>query len=115
MPSLANYGPAIAATTAALSPLLTTATTQVTARTPDAARSGVLGASVNLFLYRDDLIAYRDGSDPTGLVGNVVELHYLVSSHAADKPDTNALSQRAHGAARAAIETNPVDSGVRRS
>jgi ATPase family associated with various cellular activities (AAA) len=108
VPSLPNYGPAIAATTAALSQLLTTATTQVTARTPDVARAGVLGASVNLFLYRDELIAYRDGSDPTGVARSLVELHYLVSSHAADEPDANALSQRAHGAARAAIETNPV-------
>jgi len=108
VPSLASYGSAIAATPNALAQLLAATTAHVTARTPDAARAGVLGASVNLFLYRDHLVAYREGSDPRGTTRFVVELDYLVSSHPADEADADLLSQRAHGAARAAIESSPV-------
>jgi hypothetical protein len=56
MPSLANYGSAIAATTAALQQLIASVTPQVTARTLEAARNGIGGPSINVFLYRDELI-----------------------------------------------------------
>lgn len=108
MPSLDDYGAAIAATTAALEQLIEGATLQATTRTPDAARVGVGGTSVNVFLYRDALVTYRDGGDPRGVGRILVELHYLISTHPADDADTNLLSQRAYGTARATIEHNPV-------
>jgi hypothetical protein len=108
MPTLANYGSAIASTTIALEQLIELATPQVTTRTLDAARVGLGGASVNLFLYRDELVSYRDGNDPGGIAHILAELHYLVSAHPGDEADANLLSQRAYGAARAAIERNPI-------
>ena len=108
MTSLDDYGSAIAATTAALEQLIIGATPQATTRTPDAARVGIDGASVNVFLYRDGLVAYRDGGDPRGTGHILVELNYLVSAHPGDEADTDLLSQRAYGAARATIQRNPV-------
>jgi hypothetical protein len=108
MPSIDDYGSAITATTAALEQLIEGATPLVTTRTPDVAGVGLNGASVNVFLYRDALVTYRDGGDPRGTGHILVELNYLVSTHAGDDADTNLLSQRAYGAARATIERNPV-------
>ncbi|MEO7005488.1 MAG: Pvc16 family protein [Terrimesophilobacter sp.] len=108
MPTFENYGQAIAATTSALQQLLASAAVQATARPPDAARHGVSGTSVNLFLYRDDLARYRSGNDPREADRILVELHYLVSTHPGDDADTDAESQRAYGAARSAIERHPV-------
>ena len=61
MSALTNYGQAVASTTLALQRLLesTPVELQVTARTLGAARTGVTGASVNVFLY-------SDGLSPTG-------------------------------------------------
>lgn len=98
----------MAATTAAIEELLEGATSQVTTRTLDDARMGVAGASVNLFLYRDELVTYRDGTDPKGIAHILAELNYLVSTHPSDAADESLFSQRAYGAARAAIEGTPV-------
>jgi hypothetical protein len=107
MPSLVTYGSAIASTTIALEQLIESATSPVTTRTLDVARVGVSGPSVNLFLYRDQFVRYRSGNDPTRSVSILAELHYLVSAHG-DDADTNLLSQRAYGSARAAIERHPI-------
>jgi hypothetical protein len=111
MVALSEYGQAVAATTLALEQLLASALSPapVTARTPDSARIGVAGTSVNVFLYADDFVRYRSGSDPVGTAKTVgAELHYLVSAHPAHDADTDAASQRAYGTTRAAIERHPV-------
>jgi hypothetical protein len=108
MSSLTNYGQAVASTTLALQHLLesTPIELQVTARTLSAARVGISGASVNLFLYSDGLIAYREATALHGPSRLIAELHYLVSAHPGDEADTDAVSQRAFGTARATIERN---------
>ncbi len=110
MPSLSTYGQAVASATVALSQLLASAPAQlqVTARTPDCARDGVSGASVNLFLYRDELTGYRDGREPRGSSHHIAELFYLVSASASDAADTDAVSHRAFGTARAVVHEHPV-------
>lgn len=110
MSSLTNYGQAIASTTIALQELLASPPVglQATARAPGEARSGVTGASVNLFLYSDSLISYREGSAQHGPSRVIAELHYLVSSFPSEDGDTDAASHRAFGTARAAIERHPV-------
>lgn len=108
MTLLTNYGHEIAATTLALQQLLAPAAPQVTIRTLNAARSGVSGVSVNLALYRDQLITYRSGNDPDPRGQLLAELHYLVTVFAADDADTDAASQRAFGTARAAIEETAI-------
>jgi hypothetical protein len=110
MPTLSSYGQAIASTTLALQQLLSAAPAklQVTARTPDAARDGISGASVNLFLYRDDLTGYRDGHEPPGSTHNIAELFYLLTVHPGDASDADAVSHRAYGTARAVVQQNPV-------
>ncbi|WP_208324191.1 AAA family ATPase [Diaminobutyricimonas sp. TR449] len=107
MPSLADYGQAAAATTLALRDLIAPGL-QVTTMHPSASRAGVDGASVNVFLLRDDLAGFQEGGEPIGLSRLVAELHYLVSAYPADDADSDALSHQAFGAARAAIERNPV-------
>jgi hypothetical protein len=110
MTTLSSYGQAIASTTVALQQLLSAAPAklQVTARTPDAARDGISGASVNLFLYRDDLTAYRDGYEPVGTTHSIAELFYLLSAYPGDASDADAVSHRAFGTARAVVQQNPV-------
>lgn len=110
MPSLDTYGQAIASTTLAVQELLAAAPTnlQVTARTLDAARSDVSGASLNLFLYRDDFTGYRDGNEPPGIHHYIAELFYLVSVGAGDTSDADAVSHRAYGTARARVQQTPV-------
>jgi hypothetical protein len=110
MPTLSSYGQAIASTTLALQQLLAAAPAklQVTARTPDAARNDISGASVNLFLYRDDLTGYRDGHEPPGTTHNIAELFYLLSAYPGDASDADAVSHRAYGTARAVVQQNPV-------
>lgn len=110
MSSLTNYGQAIASTTLALQELLASPPVglQATARAPGAARTGLTGASVNLFLYSDSLISYREASAQHGPSRVIAELHYLVNAFPADDGDTDAGSHRAFGAARAAIERHPV-------
>jgi hypothetical protein len=82
MTTLSSYGQAIASTTVALQQLLSAAPAklQVTARTPDAARDGISGASVNL----------------------------LLSAYPGDASDADAVSHRAFGTARAVVQQNPV-------
>lgn len=108
MTLLVNYGQEIAATSLALQQLLAPAAPLVTTRTLNAARRGVSGESLNLALYRDQLITYRSGNDPDPRGQLLTELHYLVTAFAADDADTDAASQRAFGAARAAIEETPI-------
>lgn len=110
MSSLTNYGQAIASTTIALQELLASPPVglQATIRAPGEARTGLTGASVNLFLYSDGLISYREASTQHGPSRVIAELHYLVSAFPADDGDTDAASHRAFGAARAAIERHPV-------
>lgn len=110
MSALTNYGQAIASTTMALQRLLAgmPVDLQVTARALNTARIGVSGASVNLFLYSDGLISYREESAQHGPSRMIAELHYLVSAYPGDDGDTDAVSQRAFGTARAAIERHPV-------
>ena len=110
MPTLSTYGQAIASTTVTLQQLLSAAPAklQVTARTPDAARDGISGASVNLFLYRDDLTGYRDGHEPPGTTHNIAELFYLLSAYPGDTSDADAVSHRAYGTARSVVQQNPV-------
>ncbi|MET0716045.1 MAG: Pvc16 family protein [Mycetocola sp.] len=110
MPTISSYGQAIASTTIALQQLLAAAPAklQVTARTPDAARDGISGASVNLFLYRDDLTGYRDGHEEPGTTHNIAELFYLLSAYPGDASDADAVSHRAYGTARAVVQQNAV-------
>lgn len=108
MPLLANYGHEIAATTLAVQQLLAPAAPLVTTRTLDAARRGVDGGSLNLFLYRDQFATFRSGNDPDPRGQLLAELHYLVTAFAADDADTDAASHRSFGAARTAIEDHPV-------
>ncbi|HEV7847825.1 MAG TPA: Pvc16 family protein [Mycetocola sp.] len=110
MPTLSSYGQTIASTTLTLQQLLSAAPAklQVTARTLDAARDGVFGASVNLFLYHDDLTGYRDGHEPPGTTHNIAELFYLLSAYPGDASDADAVSHRAFGTARAVVQQNPV-------
>src|SRR5690554_6189737 len=110
MPSLDTYGQAIASTTLAVQGLLAAAPTelQVTARTPAPLRSGLPGASVNLFLYRDELTGYRDGNEPPGIHHYIAELFYLINVDASDTSDTDAVSHRAYGTARALVQKTPV-------
>jgi hypothetical protein len=108
MPLLANYGHEIAATTLAVQQLLAPAAPLVTTRTLNAARRGVDGGSVNLFLYRDQFATFRSGNDPDPRGQLLAELHYLVTAFAADDADTDAASHRSFGAARTAIEEHPV-------
>jgi hypothetical protein len=110
MSSLSNYGHVIAATTVALQSMLAGSPfgLNVTARSLDVARSGVTGSSVNLFLYSDSLITYREASAQHGPSRVIAELRYLVSAFAADVADTDAASHRDFGTAQAAIERHPV-------
>lgn len=111
MSALTNYGQALASTTLALQRLLesTPVELQATARNLSAARTGITGASVNVFLYSDGLIAYREATALHGPSRLIAELHYLVSAYPGDgdDADADAVSQRAFGTARAAIERNP--------
>ena len=109
MSSLTNYGQTIAATTAALQRLLSSPPIglQVTAYGLNAPRTGVTGPSINLFLYYDSLISYREETQ-RGPSRVISELHYLVSAFPGDDLDTDAGSHRAFGAARAAVERHPV-------
>ncbi|WP_281535501.1 hypothetical protein [Cryobacterium breve] len=68
MSSLSNYGQVIAATTVALQSMLAGSPfgLNVTARSLDVARTGVTGSSINLFLYSDSLISYREASTQHG-------------------------------------------------
>lgn len=114
MPLRADYGQAIAATTARLQQVIAQASpsTTVTARIPQLARVGVSGTSVNLFLYRDGWLRYRSGTEPgePRLIG--AELSYLLSTYPAGEnaAATNGVdtSLRAYGNARAVVENNPV-------
>lgn len=110
MSSLSNYGQVIAATTVALQSMLAGSPfgLNVTARSLDVARIGVTGSSINLFLYSDSLISYREASAQHGPSRVIAELRYLVSAFAADIEDTDAASHRDFGTAQAAIERHPV-------
>lgn len=108
MPTLTDYGRSLAAVTDTLRGLIASPDAQATARPPDAARLGVIGASVNLFLYRDSLVSYRNGGDPVGVRHVAADLRYLVSCHAADDADAGSASLVAYGDARASIAANPV-------
>src|SRR5680860_352526 len=110
MTGLTNYGQAIAATTQAIQDLLASPpfALQVTVRTPHSTRVGVSGVSVNVFLYNDGLISYREETVGHGQSRMIAELHYLVTAYPGDDLDTDAASQQAYGAARAAIERHPV-------
>ena len=110
MSALTNYGQAIAATTIAIQQLLASPPLglQVTARTPHSTRVGVSGPSLNLFLYSDGLISYREDTVRLGQSRMIAELHYLVSAYPGDDADTDAVSHEAFGTARAAIERHPV-------
>ncbi|TFD37590.1 DUF4255 domain-containing protein [Cryobacterium sp. TMT2-10] len=109
MSSLTNYGQAIASTTVALLQMLSSPPIglEVTAYPLNAPRTGVSGPSVNLFLYYDSLITYREETQ-RGPSRVIAELHYLVSAYPGDDGDTDAGSHRAFGTARAAIERHPV-------
>lgn len=109
MSSLTNYGQAIASTTVALQRLLTSPPIglHVTAYALGAPRTGVTGPSINLYLYYDSLISYREETQ-RGPSRVIAELHYLVSAFPGDDVDTDAGSHRSFGAARAAIERHPV-------
>lgn len=108
MPTLTDYGRSLAAVTDTLRGLIASPDAQATARPPDAARLGVIGASVNLFLYRDSLVSYRNGGEPVGVRHVAADLRYLVSCHAADDADAGSASLVAYGDARASIAANPV-------
>jgi hypothetical protein len=110
MSSLTNYGQAIAATTNALRQLLASPSIglQVTACALNAPRTGVTGASINLFLYYDSLISYREETAQPGPSRVIAELHYLVSAFPGDDVDTDAGSHRVFGTARAVIERHPL-------
>lgn len=110
MAALTNYGQAIAATTVAIQNLLASPphNLQVTARTPHSTRVGVSGPSLNLFLYSDGLISYREEGVRHGQSRMIAELHYLVTAYPGDDADADAASHQAYGTARAAVERHPV-------
>ncbi|TFC94647.1 MULTISPECIES: Pvc16 family protein [Cryobacterium] len=109
MSSLTNYGQAIVSTTVALQRLLTAPPIglQVTAYALGSPRTGVTGPSVNVYLYYDSLISYREETQ-RGPSRVIAELHYLVSAFPGDEVDTDVGSHRVFGTARAAIERHPV-------
>ncbi|WP_166870983.1 AAA family ATPase [Salinibacterium sp. ZJ450] len=107
MPALANYGQAIAATTLALRDTLAPGQ-QVTAQHPAVAHTSVSGVSANLFLYREELLGFHEGSEPRGLSRLIAQLYYLISVFPADDADTSAASHRAYGNVRAVVERQPV-------
>lgn len=108
MPTLTDYGRSLAAVTETLRRLISSPDAEATARPPDAARSGVTGSSINLFLYRDSLVTYRNGGDPAGVHSVTADLRYLVSCHAADDADAGSASLVPYGDAQAAINANPI-------
>ncbi|HAM27366.1 MAG TPA: hypothetical protein DCP11_11890 [Microbacteriaceae bacterium] len=110
MAHLTDYGQAIAAVTAGIAGLISAATTPspVTARTPAAARNDQSTTSVNLFLYQDSPLRYREGGEPNSAGIIAVELRYLVTAFPNHKTDPGAASQVLHGTARAAVENSPV-------
>ncbi|WP_166785582.1 Pvc16 family protein [Cryobacterium cryoconiti] len=109
MSSLTNYGQAIASTTVALQRLLSSPPIglPVTSYALGSPRTGVTGPSINLFLYYDSLISYREETQ-RGPSRVIAELHYLVSAYPGDEVDTDAGSHRVFGTARAVIERHPV-------
>ncbi|MET1044049.1 MAG: AAA family ATPase [Microbacteriaceae bacterium] len=107
MPALANYGQAIAATTHALRETLAPGQ-QVTAQHPLVAHTGVSGVSANVFLYREELLGFHEGSEARGLSRLIAQLHYLISVYPGDDADTAAASHRAYGNVRAVVERQPV-------
>lgn len=110
MSALTNYGQAIAATTMAIQQLFSSppVSLQVTARAPHSTRVGLSGPSLNVFLYSDGLISYREETVRHGQTRIIAELHYLVTVYPGDDADTDAASHMAYGSARAAIERHPV-------
>jgi hypothetical protein len=111
MAQLSYYGPTIAAVTTGVRSLVAAAVspTTVTARHPSAVGAGPAAASVNLFLYQDDIANYRVSTHPDRSRRDIgAELHYLVTAYPTDETDTDAGSQVLYGNARAAIENNPV-------
>ena len=108
MPTLTDYGRSLVAVTDVLRQLIVSPDAEATARPPDAARSGVTGASVNVFLYRDTLVSYRNGGDPVGVRYVAADLRYFVSCHAADDADVGSASLIPYGDAQAAVAANPV-------
>ena len=110
MSALTNYGEAIAATTLAIQELFSAPPVglQVTSRAPHSTRVGLSGPSLNVFLYSDGLISYREETVHHGQTRMIAELHYLVTAYPGDDADTDAASHRAYGSARAAIERHPV-------
>ena len=118
-----EYGQTIVATTARLKALIVTAIAalrsaadglpggtvagpvEVTTRIPQSARDGVVGTSVNLFLFRDSVLTLSDISGATETLST--QLHYLVTAYPPREADPELIVQLLHGAICAAVEANP--------
>ena len=118
-----EYGQTIVATTARLKALTVTAIAalrsaadglpggtvsgpvEVTTRIPQSARDGVVGTSVNLFLFRDSVLTLSDISGASQTLST--QLHYLVTGYPAREADPELVVQLLHGAICSAVEANP--------
>ncbi len=116
---------AIAATTNAIRNLLLTqlptldtqlSDLDVTTRTPDTARKGLAGTSVNVFLYETAInLGWRNQDLPSqvrsgenGVPPLALNLHYLVTAYARDDADQDAISHRVLAAAMSVLHDHPV-------
>lgn len=111
MPTLENYGAVVAETTTTIRNWLSSIpfSRHVTARTPDRARHGVTGYSINLFLYNDELVMHTEDVSTRAHSSAIADLHYLVSVHPDDSyEDAYPGSHSVYGSIRGAVERHPV-------
>jgi hypothetical protein len=116
---------AIAATTTALRNLLIDGVPkrdadlndlEVTTRTPDAARTGLSGASLNLFLYQTVVNAAWSNTDmprqvkpgESGQAPLALNLRYLVTAYGREQVDQDAVSHRVLGAGMSVLHDHPL-------
>ncbi|WP_164520394.1 DUF4255 domain-containing protein [Specibacter cremeus] len=88
----------------------------VTTRTPDTARKGLAGTSVNLFLYETAVnLGWRNQDLPaqvhageSGRPPLALDLRYLLTAYARDDADQDAVSHRVLAAAMSVLHDHPV-------
>jgi hypothetical protein len=88
----------------------------VTTRSPDAARTNVNGASLNLFLYRTAVNAGWSNTDmprsvrpgESGYPPLALDLQYLVTAYGRDAVDKDAVSHQVLGGAMSVLHDHPV-------
>ena len=88
----------------------------VTTRTPDVARKGIAGASINIFLYQTVVnAAWRNMDTPrhvrpgeTGSPPLSLNLHYLITAYGPGDADSDAISHRVLGGAMSVLHDHTV-------